>query len=330
MGIEKRIEAFAVVGKALDRLSSTEFDELAARCRAHNAWFATEDVSRALKGIAHLLKKEQLTTWVGKYGKLKEKQRVGVVMAGNIPAVGFHDYLCILLSGNQLVAKLSSQDSVLLSFIHSVLTDIAPDIAKNARFVDRLDLDELDKIIATGSDNSARYFETYFQKRPSIIRKNRTSVAVLDGRESNETLEALGKDIFTYYGLGCRNVSKLYVPKGYEFPSFFEAMESQKEYLMYQNKYINNYEYNRSIYLINGDEHLDNGFLMVKKSEELVSPISVLFYEEYENKKELEALKSNEKVQCVVGEGFIPFGEGQFPNPWDYADGVDVFRFLDS
>jgi len=328
MKIEKRIEALAALGKALHHVKDEELDMLCSQIKNGNAWFQKEDSLRALKGIIAMLDQQTLWDWVSKYKRATEStpKTVGLIMAGNIPAVGFHDYLAVLLCGHRAQIKLSNQDQVLLPFIQSVLKDIAPLLAEKASFVDKISLDMLDTIIATGSDNSARYFESYFQKIPHLIRKNRSSIAILTGKETKNELTLLAKDVLWYYGLGCRNVSKLFVPKDYDLTVLLDAFEEMKGYIIYQNKYINNYDYNKSIYLVNGVEHLDNGFLLLKESSELISPISVLHYERYDDEKQISW--DTEKVQCVVGKEHIPFGQAQSPKPWDYADDVDTIEFL--
>jgi hypothetical protein len=255
------------------------------------------------------------------------------MLAGNIPAVGFHDILAVLIAGHSACIKLSSQDSALPLWLLTQLKRIEP------RFSDRIFIEELLKnkqaYIATGSDNSARYFNYYFGKYPHLIRSNRTSVAILQGDESTADLQALGHDIFDYFGLGCRNVSKVFVKNQEQLTQLLDAIQSF-EWVANHHKYFNNYEYNKSIYLVNGNPHLDNGFLLLKESADLVSPIGVLFYEIYEDNFELQAKLSAlaSQIQCLVGSsrlsipGIVPFGQTQCPAPWDYADGVDTLQFL--
>lgn len=333
MTLENRIEAFIKLGKQLQEMTPDDRKALSFIAQAKNPWFDEANVSAALQGIITLLDEQYLREWLYPYHlKQVTPKKVGVVMAGNIPMVGFHDFLSVLLSGHHLLAKLSSDDDVLMRRLASMLVAIEPAFANQFEFVDMLK--EADAIIATGSDNTARYFEYYFAKRPHIIRKNRTSIGVLTGHEEQDDLHALGNDIFQYYGLGCRNVSKVYVPEGYTFDKLFEANEDHKNILDH-HKYQNNYDYNKSILLVNRVPHFDNGFLLVQQSEQLVSPISVLFYETFTSlpdlRHKLAAVK--EKTQCVVSahgwlEGSIPFGDAQCPMPWDYADGVDTMAFL--
>lgn len=253
-------------------------------------------------------------------------------MAGNIPGVGFHDLMCVLISGNIAVVKLSSSDSFFSKWLIDRLVQVAPEFENYIQIEEMLK--GMDAYIATGSDNSARYFNYYFGKYPSIIRANRTSVAILTGDESEAELDKLGWDIFLYFGLGCRNVSKIFVKNINQLQHFLDVMEKYN-WVANNHKYLNNYEYNKSIYLVNRELHLDNGFLLMKESKELVSPIGVLFYEIYQSQAELsELLQANEsKIQCVVGDpqkyhGAIKFGEAQYPKPWDYADKVDTMKFL--
>jgi hypothetical protein len=282
-----------------------------------------------------MLEEEKLNEWILSY---KQKHtalnphKIGVVMAGNIPLVGFHDLLCVLISGHILYAKLSSQDSALIKNIAKILIEIEPDFAERIIFAERLN--DIDAVIATGSDNSAKHFQYYFRKIPRIIRQNRTSAAILSGYETEQELGLLGKDILQYFGLGCRNVSKLYVPQNYSFDYFFQSIEYLKPVLQH-HKYLNNYDYNKSIFLINKVEHFDNGFLMLRENENLFSSISVVHFEKYSGVGDLQARlgKWNEKIQILVGnheiipEGIV-FGQSQYPSVLDYADGVDTMEFL--
>jgi hypothetical protein len=267
------------------------------------------------------------------FPETNQPQQIGLMLAGNIPGVGFHDILAVLVAGHSACIKLSSQDAALPIWLLAQLKSIEP------RFAERIHFEELLKnkqaYIATGSDNSARYFNYYFGKYPHLIRSNRTSVAILSGDESQVELEALGHDVFDYFGLGCRNVSKVFVKNQAQLTQLLDAIQSF-ESVANHHKYFNNYEYNKSIYLVNGTPHLDNGFLLLKESLDLVSPIGVLFYEMYEDEIELQSKLSalSSQIQCVVGSaslgipGLIPFGKTQYPAPWDYADGVDTLQFL--
>lgn len=304
--------------------------------KQNNAWFTPESVLKAVTAIGRMLNAADLTKWLGDYdiAKNESPKRVGLILAGNIPMVGFHDVLCVLCSGNHALIKSSSQDSRLIKHVLEMLTSIEPGFKERYTFVDRLE--KFDAIIATGSTNTSRYFEYYFGKVPNIIRKNRTSVAVLSGDESAGQLSELGHDIFDYYGLGCRNVSKLFVPKGYNFNFFFESIESYQP-IINHHKYNNNYDYNKSIYLVNSDKHLDNGFLLLKEDERLASPLAVVFYEYYDSLATVQRLLNaqNDKIQCIVSATalqvpiqVVDFGKSQQPALWDYADGVDTMAFL--
>lgn len=329
--LDKRIAAFVELGKRINNLDKETAAELFIKARSNNSWFTEKSIKAALRGIGNYLQKEKLEQWTSKYPIRNQNKRVGIVMAGNIPLVGFHDLLAVIISGNQAHVKLSSQDTALMEFIIRELTDIMPQLAE--QIVIKEQLKDIDAIIATGSDNTSRYFNYYFAKYPNIIRKNRTSCAILTGDESKEDLQNLAEDIFLYYGLGCRNVAKLFVPKGYDFDQFYKTIEDYKE-VTHHHKYNNNYDYNRSIYLVNGEPHLDNGFLMLKEEKAMVSPISVVFYEQYESENELQNILelNSDKIQCIVSKadrpGSIPFGQAQHPELWDYADGVDTMKFL--
>ena len=316
------------MGHKMKDLSQEDKDQLYPRAKAQNGWFTPESIDYAFEGLSFMLTKEKLTKWTSAYSLDPEVPKIiGVIMAGNIPMVGFHDLMSVLISGHIAAVKMSSQDNVLMNQVINWLIEIEPRFKRNIDIRERLE--EVDAVIATGSDNTARYFEYYFGKYPNIIRKNRTSVAVIDGTETPEELIALGRDIFHYYGLGCRNVSKMYVPKGFDISSIFPHWEIYAN-VVNQNKYRNNYDYNKAILLVNGTEHLDTGFLMTQASTSIVSPTSVLYHEIYESKEQLTSiLETNaEKIQCIIGHEYIPFGKAQSPEPWDYADGVDTLNFL--
>ena len=324
----ERIEAFNQLGSKINNLSDEEITSLANTAKAQNGWFTEESVRNALEGIAFMLDSEKLQNWTSKYSFGPEVPKiVGIVMAGNIPLVGFHDLLCVLISGHFAAIKPSSEDHFLTKTLIDWITEIEPRFKKNLEIRDKLT--NIDAVIATGSDNTARYFEYYFKNIPNIIRKNRTSVAILNGEETPDELQALGDDIFSYSGLGCRNVSKVFSPKGFDLRDIFPHFESHAG-VTNHHKYRNNYDYHKSIYLVNKTPHLDTGFLLVNSSDELVSPISVLFHQEYDSeaslKNILEARK--DKIQCIVGRDYIPFGKAQRPELWDYADDVDTLAFL--
>lgn len=329
MNVHVRINAFVSLGQSLQQLSDDDFQTLTEKVARENPWFTKENVRMAIHGVVKLLDKPNLEKWLSQYQFKEESKKIALVLAGNIPMVGFHDLLSVLISGNVAVIKLSSKDTVLLNYILNTLCSIEPSFRSRIELVEQLK--NFDAVIATGSDNSARYFDYYFSKYPHVIRKNRTSVAILTGNESEEDLINIGVDIFSYFGLGCRNVSKIFLPTEYTFDKFYPSLERYQP-IINHHKYCNNYDYQKSIMLVNQIPFLDNGFLMLHESTRMVSPISVVYYERYANREELsEKLKASEdKIQCVVGKdaGMIPFGKAQYPELWDYADGVDTLKFL--
>jgi hypothetical protein len=334
MELKDRITAFASLGDVLKNLSETELAAWSAQAFYQNQWFDETSVRTAIKGIGKFLEKDALTRWVADYNLENVKPvKVGVVMAGNIPLAGFHDFLSVLISGHYLLVKKSSQDSILLDKIADELKEIAPDLYSRITFSERLN--DADAVIATGSDNTSRYFEYYFASKPHIIRKNRTSVAVIRGDESEQEITELGKDVFTYFGLGCRNVSKVFLPEGFNPAKILDAFQPFHKVVDF-HKYANNYDYNRSIYLLKSIPFLDSGYLCFKEDELLVSSIAVLYYQFYKDQNDLNALlkKDEEKLQCIVSaggwfDGSVPFGNAQFPELTDYADKVDTLRFLE-
>ncbi len=335
MTLQARIKAFADLGLYLnDPNNFSEIELWADKASHQNNWFTIENTKKSLNAIAdYYLNQDLLTQWIELYeipDKPETVKSIGVIMAGNIPAVGFHDMMAIVLSGHACVAKLSSQDSYLMTTLIEKLLEINPNL--EIRIADKMN--EVDALIATGSDNSARYFEYYFRSKPHIIRKNRTSVAILNGNETEADFLNLGKDITDYYGLGCRNISKMYVPSTYDFTKYYDAIESLGD-IFYHNKYKNNYDYNKSIFLVNMMPHFDNGFMILAPSEALVSPISVIFYEEYKSEQDLNQIieANKDKIQCIASknswfEKSVNFGDAQKPKLWDYADGVDTMAFL--
>lgn len=334
--LEKRLDAFAKLG-AWIRDGDPGMEDLILGSENYNGWFTPANSRKALWNIGEMLQPSALNSWSKQWEDLitdQEPKKIGLILAGNIPLVGFHDVLAVLVAGHQALIKLSSQDPKLLPYTLSKLIELEPGFGNRINYVDRLE--NFDAVIATGSNNSARYFEYYFGKVPHIIRKNRNSVAVLTDKESNKELEALGADIFDYFGLGCRNVSKLFVPKGYAFDRFFQAIEPYQT-IAQHHKYLNNYDYNKSIYLVNGDQHLDNGFLLLKPDIKLASPLAVVYYEEYEDLQELNAklLQDSAAIQCVaslerldIPNQLVQLGCTQKPQLWDYADGIDLMQFL--
>jgi hypothetical protein len=335
MNLTQRISAFAELGNQINRLNTDEKATLADQAAQRNPWFTPEYVALALAGVSQFLSDGTLKKWTAPYSlDTSTPKTIGVAMAGNIPMVGFHDFLCVLISGNKLKAKLSSQDEVLLRAITQKLIHIEPRFEPLINFEERLN--NVDAVIATGSDNTSRYFEYYFRNIPNIIRKNRTSCAVIMGDETTEQFIELGKDVFSYFGLGCRNVSKVFVPEGYSFTPLLDSWPGYSN-IGNHHKYANNYDYQKSILLVNGVTFLDNGFVLVTENSALVSPISVLFFETYKNQDDLhEKINSQkEKIQCIVSANgwypeSVPFGKAQYPEVWDYADNVDTLKFLNN
>jgi hypothetical protein len=301
--------------------------------RSHNGWYIKEQVFFALQSWAEALTAPKLDKWLENYNlDAVHPKSVGLILAGNIPLVGFHDFLSVLISGHKALIKTSSNDQHLLPFLAKYLIAAEPRFADAITFTEGK-LEGFDAVIATGSNNTARYFEYYFKDKPSIIRKNRNSAAVLSGNESKEELIALGEDIFRYFGLGCRNVSKLFVPEGYDFKDFFEAMYEYRDVIYYE-KYANNYDYNKAVFLMSNFKLLDNEFLTLKQDTGYASPISSVFYEYYDDLDQLKErlAAEHEQLQCVVSSGLTPgstaFGQTQKPELWDYADNVDTIAFL--
>ncbi len=344
-----KIKCFIELGKFLSQFSETEcqkkdnvlhndlffedFKALIELSQSHNGWFTPENVYFAIQSWAKALTEENLNQWLSKYDLSKtEPKTVAIILAGNIPLVGFHDFLSVLMAGHKVLVKTSSNDQKLLPFLAKYLIAVDSQLADYITFSEGK-LENFDAVIATGSNNTARYFEFYFKDKPSIIRKNRNSIAVLNGKETREDLVNLGEDIFRYFGLGCRNVSKLFVPKDYDFDAFFKAIFEYKDAIFYE-KYANNYDYNKAVFLMSNFKLLDNEFLTLKEDKSHASPISSVFYERYENLSEVQSRFETEadQIQCIVSnnliEKSIPFGKTQQPQLWDYADNVDTIEFL--
>ncbi|XLS27522.1 acyl-CoA reductase [Flavobacteriaceae bacterium M23B6Z8] len=347
--LRKRLTAFVKLGDFLRFFSDNNYKNEIDATNAHefqeklnkqidraalaNGWFTKENIRFTLKHWGDLLTEKNLNSWISSYTIDEHTlKNVAIVMAGNIPLVGFHDFLCVLLTGHNVLVKQSSSDQFLLPLIAKYLVKVEPDFNGAIEFTEK-QLEKFDAVIATGSDNTARYFEYYFKNKPHIIRKNRNSVGIITGNESQKELEELGEDIFRYFGLGCRSVSKLFVPSGYDFDIFFKAVFQQKD-IIDHHKYANNYDYNKAVYLMSLFEIKDNGFLLLKEDEAYASPIATVFYEFYDSKLYLEKRleKDRDKIQCIVSsdksENHIPFGESQKPQLDSYADGVDTVDFL--
>ena len=341
--LTQRIEAFSDLAKELENYFLykekaplyKKIELILEEAERKNAWFDRENCLMTLHHWAGLLKKENLSQWLSSYSiENIPQKRIALILAGNIPLVGFHDLLCTLLIGHTAIVKLSSNDKVLLPFLISELKNLTSIFEDKIIFTEEK-LTDFDAVIATGSNNTARYFEYYFGKKPHIIRKNRNSVAILTGEETKEELELLGKDIFTYFGLGCRNVSKIFIPENYDFTNFFQAIYSFHSVMNHQ-KYINNYDYNKAVYLMNLEQLLENGFLLLKEDKHYASPIATLFYEKYTNISSLQERLTEDKelIQCIVSNGSFPnsitFGQAQIPSLRDYADGIDTIAFLNN
>lgn len=349
MTLTETKKAFTALGLFLGQFSASEnskdnsvphndsfydnFIELIALSQSHNGWFTQEQVYHAVQQWAAALTLQNLDNWLSGYTlENTAPKTVALILAGNIPLVGFHDFLSVLVSGHSAVVKLSSNDKYLLPYLAKYLIAVEPRLEGRITFTEEK-LPPFDAVIATGSNNTARYFEYYFKGKPSIIRKNRNSVAVLTGAETHDELVALGEDIFRYFGLGCRNVSKLFVPSGYDFKLFFEAMYAYKDVIFY-DKYANNYDYNKAVFLMSNFKLLDNEFMTIKEDASYASPISSVFYEYYDDLAALQErlATEHEQIQCIVSsagiEGSIHFGQTQKPGLLDYADNVDSISFL--
>lgn len=344
MNLSERINAFVKLGDEFVSIlegnaktnSGKKLFALLPELFHRNGWYTEKNVRHRLQTLAAGLKKEVLDQWLSSYSISENTvpKNIGVILAGNIPLVGFDDFRCVLISGNKFFGKIPSDDKILLPIIGEMLIEI------ENRFSDKIIFEEnqlrgMDAIIATGSNNSSRYFEHYFAKYPHIIRKNRNGIAVLTGKESKEELASLGDDIFRYFGLGCRSVTKLFVPENYNFNLFFESIYDWGAEILNNNKYMNNYDYHKTLYLLSSIPLLDNNFLLLKEDEGISSPPGVVFYEKYSSIGELsEKLKMEQEfIQCIIGNQndivpTIPFGHSQLTFPSDYADGVDVIKFL--
>lgn len=292
-----------------------------------NPWFTPEHIELATQNIVNqFLQREKLEEWIAGYSLSTETKVVGIVMAGNIPLVGFHDFLCGFISGHDLRLKLSSKDEVLITHLVGKLFEWEPGLNQHIKVAERLN--NCDAYIATGSNNTARYFEQYFAKYPHIIRKNRTSVAILDGSETDEELSLLADDVYLYYGLGCRNVTQVCVPRDYNFERLLRAFSKHNNYADL-NKYKNNYDYHLAIYLLNRVPYMSNESILMVENDLPFSAVSVLHYRFYDNKEDVMSLmKTSEDIQAIIGKGFIPFGDSQKPALSEYADGIDTMQFL--
>ncbi|MFD0990894.1 acyl-CoA reductase [Mariniflexile jejuense] len=349
MHLDQRINAFVKLGDFLSQFSNEviqkkdniEHNELffdgfkhqIKLAEEHNGWFTLENIKFAISGWVNALTEANLSKWLKPYNlQINQPKKVAIIMAGNIPLVGFHDFLSVLITGHKVLVKQSSNDQQLLPYLAKYLEYIEPEFKGKITFTNEK-LENFDAVIATGSNNTARYFEYYFKGKPSIIRNNRNSVAVLTGTETETDFKNLSEDIFRYYGLGCRNVSKLFVPKNYNFDAFFNGMYHWHP-IIDKAKYANNYDYNKAVYLMSEFDMLENGFLMIKEDQSYASPIATVFYEYYDDAEQLQQKLEADKnqIQCIVSKGFtkneIAFGATQKPYLWDYADSVDSVEFL--
>lgn len=348
MNLKSRIDSFNQLGNDIREFlvnkEDKEWNEILKLAEQQNGWFTQKNIINTLKGIEFWLTQSALEKWLAHYPTLPKENlkpiNVGVIMAGNIPLVGFHDFLCVLITGNNIDAKLSSSDAILLKFITKKLIAINPEWEKHIHFIDKLTA-TTQAVIVTGSNSTAKHFEHYFRNTPHIIRKNRNGVAILDGTETIEDIGKLGEDIFSYFGLGCRNISKLYIPENFDLANFFRGIEKFSP-VVYHNKYANNYTYNRTIFLMGSKVFLDNNFMAVIEDKAIPSPIAVTHYERYNNLASLktELASQKEMIQCVATTErtakalentdlpLVKLGETQSPSLMDYADGVDVIKFI--
>ncbi len=318
------------LGKILNELP----ESVILSAQVHNQWFSPQFSVMAAKNWAMALNESDINTWLEAVKPSNEIKQVGIIMAGNIPFVGLHDLLSVLASGNKALVKLSSTDEILMKFIIKSLIEINPSYAQKIEIVERLN--SADMFIATGSDNSARYFDYYFRDKKTLIRKNRTSIAILTGNESKEQLEALADDIYMYYGMGCRNVTHLLMPKTIDLHAFYTALDKYINHVNH-HKFYNNYMYHKSILLMNLTKHYDNGFMIFQEKDELNAPLATLNYHYYENDNDILQYidKYKDQLQCIVSghpavkEG-IPYGTSQSPALWHYADNINTLAFLNN
>lgn len=336
MKLKERIDLLVQLGEHLSG-KDEYLEALMHRTYHNNKWFVIENIQKSLNAICTaFLDRTKLEAWVKHYyiDDNVLSKTIGVVMAGNIPLVGFHDFLCIFIVGHKAQLKLSDKDKYLFPYLLKLMTQFNPAFAAYAEIVEQLK--DFDAVIATGSNNSARYFDAYFGKYPHIIRKNRNAIGVLDGTETEADILALGQDIFQYFGLGCRNVSKIYVPKDYDFTSLLETLHEGHKKIVLHSKYKNNFDYNYALYMLNSSKYLSNGCLILTENKAIQSRIAGLHYEYYDEKATLEATLANhvDEIQCIVSKqpltnfDVIPLGNAQKPSLMDYADGVDSIRFL--
>jgi len=344
MMLPDRIKSFEFLGDHLRKFAWSNEDpnqqllrKAAENANTRNPWFTHEQIKYALNNLGQALTGQNINNWLKDYSSgitgVSRIKTIGVVMAGNIPSVGFHDFLCVLLCGYKLVAKLSSSDDQLIPAFAEILKSVDPDWNNKIEFTTGK-LENFDAIIATGNSNTSKYFEYYFGRYPHIIRKNRNSIAIITGDETDSELTSLADDILLYFGMGCRSVSKILVPDGYNFDRLFKAFNKYEGYINH-HKYRNNYDYNKSVMMVGQVPFIDTGLLLLKEAESLASPVSVLHFEYFHSQHDAEADLKNlgETIQCVICKNpltisaFLP-GQSQSPALWDYADQCDTMEFL--
>lgn len=334
MNFQHRVKALVQFGELLGSEAARKDNDLFLKAYQHNPWFTETNVKTAFNAWSSVLNEGELLKWAGKYSFSQQASaHIAIIMAGNIPLVGFHDLLCVLISGNKAIVKVSDDDRILMLWALEALKNGEYSLADQISISEQRLPKDFDAVIATGSNNTHRYFEYYFRDKPSLLRKNRNSIAILTGNETTEDYAKLGLDIFTYFGLGCRNVSKLYIPKGYDLGNFYQGIDHWFE-IGNHHKYNNNYTYHKALFLMNLAPHLDNNFILLKEETSIASPLGVLFFEEYESLDSLNQLlaEKRDEIQCQVSKlalpNTIPLGQSQSPALWDYADGVDTLEFI--
>ena len=330
MNLQDRILLFSALGDQIKRDPNIFFEDSLNNAKISNSWFTKDNIDVSLSSLLKFLEFNNLLEWVSNYSFInKDIKSILIIMAGNIPFVGFHDLMCVLISGNKAIVKMSSKDNILITTIINNLILLEPKMKDFILVTKDVVKANFDAIIATGSDNSSKYFDYYFKSTNSIIRKNRRSIAILDGTESDLELSGLADDVFLYFGLGCRSVSKLFLPVNYDLDKLFKAFFKYSDVINHQ-KYSNNYDYNKTIYLMNKENLLDNGFILLKEDVSIQSPISMLFYEFYNSRYELDKYinDNNNLFQCIISKDDIDFGQSQFPKLDDYADNIDTLEFL--
>ena len=342
--LKERIQAFSDLGILFRENSSSqkiktfqkwdsELNKLLKDSYQHNSWFTENNLKLSLKNWSAELNKKNIENWLENYKiELKSSKTVAIIMAGNVPIVGFHDLMCSLVLGFKCIVKLSSDDKVLIPLIVKFIQSRFDGFKEKVFFESNI-LKNFDAVIATGSNNSHKYFEYYFGKYPNLLRKTRHSVAVLNGNESDSELAMLSNDVFDYFGLGCRSVSKIFIPKGYDLDLLFNAFYN-KRFVIDHNKYANNYDYNKAVYLMSEEKFYDNGFVILKEEKKLGSPIACVYFEYYDDLVQVKNIIkiNNQNIQCVVSNekifNGISFGTTQCPKLSDYADNVDTLKFL--